>query len=393
MRLVDISEFFSDFGGGVRTYTHQKLEAASRCGVDLTVIAPGPEDRRERRCGGEIVWVRSPILPFDHRYHLFADMRPVHDLLDSISPDFVEGSSSWRGGWMAARWRGAAPRALFLHQDPVAVYPQSLLCPPLREPTVDRMCFWFWSYLRRLARHFDLTLAPGVKFADRLRSFGVERVTALPLGVDRTAFSHELRDGSVRRQMLSACGISDPNAALFIAVSRHHPEKRVPLLIEGFRRFAADGAAALYIVGDGPLAKSVRSHGARTPHVCVAGPISDRVALARLFASADYFVHGGAAETFGLVVAEALCSGLPLVTPTLGGAAELSHPAYAETYRAGDADALAAAMRRAVLRERSTMAVAARAGGLRLSTPDEHFAALFSAHCSLVDANGARLAA
>ncbi|MDZ7807984.1 MAG: hypothetical protein U5K71_12835 [Gracilimonas sp.] len=30
---------------------------------------------------------------------------------------------------------------------------------------------------------------------------------------------------------------------------------------------------------------------------------------------ADYFVHGSAAETYGIVVAEAVCSGLPVVVP------------------------------------------------------------------------------
>ena len=131
MRVVDISEFFSDFGGGVKTYAHQKLEASVKAGIETIIIAPGPADRRERRLGGEIIWVRSPVLPFDHRYHLFADMRPVHALLDELAPHVVEGSSTWRGGWMAATWRGSAARALFLHQDPVAVYPQSLFSPAI----------------------------------------------------------------------------------------------------------------------------------------------------------------------------------------------------------------------------------------------------------------------
>lgn len=91
MRLVDICEFFSDFGGGVRTYVHQKLEACANEGWEATIIAPGPADRREKRLGGEIIWVRSPTLAFDHRYHLFARSKPVHDLLDELNPTVIEG--------------------------------------------------------------------------------------------------------------------------------------------------------------------------------------------------------------------------------------------------------------------------------------------------------------
>lgn len=392
MRLVDIAEFYSEFGGGVRTYVHQKLEASAKCGVETTIIAPGPADRRERRAGGEILWVRSPVLALDHRYHIFADMRPVHALLDDISPDVIEGSSTWQGARIARAWKGKAARALFLHQDPVAVYPHSIFSPRLSEHCVDQLCFWFWAYLRDLARGFDATVAPGRHFAARLRRFAVPNVEACPLGVDKPIFSHEFRDETLRRSMLAACG-AKTDAVLFIAVSRHHPEKRLLLLIEAFDRFRRARPAALYIVGDGPMWRAVGARAAATPNVHVAGPIGGRSDLARHLASADYFLHGGAAETFGLVVGEALCSGLPVIVPDRGGAAELAHPAYAETYRSGDAAALAAAMARMTGRDRNDLSLAARAGGCRLSTPAEHFDQLFALYASLGRAPAERRAA
>ena len=323
MRLVDIAEFYSEFGGGVRTYVHQKLEASAKSGVETTIIAPGPADRRERRAGGEIIWVRSPMLALDHRYHIFADMRPVHALLDDISPDVVEGSSTWQGARIARAWKGNTTRALFLHQDPVAVYPHSIFSPRLDERRVDQLCFWFWAYLRNLARGFDATVAPGRHFAARLQQFEIPNISACPLGVEKSVFSHEVRDEMLRQSMLAACDAS-AGATLFIAVSRHHPEKRLLLLIEAFDRFRRTRPAALYIVGDGPMWRAVGARAAATANVHVAGSISGRRDLARHLASADYFLHGGAAETFGLVVGEALCSGLPVIVPDRGGAAELA---------------------------------------------------------------------
>lgn len=378
MRLVDVSEFFSDFGGGVRTYAHQKLEAAARAGIEATIIAPGPADRRERRHGGEIFWVRSPVLPFDHRYHLFANLRPIHALLDELRPDLVEGSSTWRGGWAAATWKGAAARALFLHQDPVAVYPQSLMSPAISAERVDRLFIWFWRYMRRLSARFDVTVAPSDFFARRLARFGVANPFSCPLGVDKGAFSYALRDGETRRKMLADCGVSDPNATLFLAVGRHHPEKRLPLLIDAHRRFSAGAPCALYVIGDGPMWRSVRRKAAAVPGVFIAGPEHDRAALARKLASSDIFLHGGAAETFGLVVAEALAAGLPIVAPDAGGAVDLCHPAYAESYKSGCAADILAAMRRIAARDRDALSLAARAGGRRIRTPAEHFDALFA---------------
>jgi alpha-1,6-mannosyltransferase len=87
-------------------------------------------------------------------------------------------------------------------------------------------------------------------------------------------------------------------------------------------------------------------------------------------------VHGGAAETFGLVVGEALCSGLPFVSPHLGGAADLAHPTYSEIYRSGDPRACADAMLRIMSRDRDELTLAARAGANRLGAPEDHFTTL-----------------
>lgn len=391
MKIVDVCEFYSERGGGVRSYVHQKLEALSRLGCEPVIIAPGTEDRRRRMLGGEIITVRSPSLPLDHRYCRFSRAEPIHELLDSLSPDVVEASSPWRGAWIVSSWSGRAARSLFLHQDPVAVYPHSVLSPRLNETRVDQLFGWFWSYLRQVAMKFDQTVVSSRWFAGRiLRHCGLEPVV-LPLGVDRTVFYGGRRCETARLAMLNACGHADPEAILFIAVSRFHPEKRLHMMMDAFEIFGAKRKAGLYIIGDGPTWRSVRRRAERSPHIRLAGVISDRAELAKRLASADYFLHAGAAETFGLAVAEALASGLPLVAPHLGGAAEIAHPAHSETYRAGDMIACAAAMARICSRDREALSAAARVGGARLATPSEHFEALVGRFTRL--RSGAQLAA
>jgi len=190
--------------------------------------------------------------------------------------------------------------------------------------------------------------------------------------------------------MLAACGIVDPNATLLIAVARHHPEKRLGTLIKAVELASRERSIGLYIIGDGPMRSWTERKAARVKGVHVAGFMTDRAALAAAMASADAFLHGSAAETFGIAVAEALCSGLPLIVPHAGGAGDLAARAYAETYPPGDVTACAAAIGRLLKRDRALLSQAAVvASQFRVAEPDQHFRALFAHYDRMVQAHDA----
>ncbi|WP_321395635.1 glycosyltransferase [Emcibacter sp.] len=388
MKLVDIAEFYSEQGGGVRTYIHQKLQAAAELGHDCVIIAPGPENREEERPGGRIIWVEAPPIPVDKRYHLFWKSDEVFRILDREQPDVVEGSSPWRGGWIAAKWPGETVKSFFFHQDPVAVYPHTFLDGLFGSETIDRMFFWFWAYLRKLGRHFDTTIVAGDWLAQRLKKFGLDNAHAIPLGIDGTAFSPEKRSEELRQELLQKCGITDPDGKLFVSVSRHHPEKRIGCMIKAIDKVNRVRPAGLYLIGNGPSRQSVDRLARRHTGSFVAGFEKDRDRLAAILASADGMLHGSAAETYGLVIAEGLCAGLPLVVPDLGGAAELAETGYAELYKAGDSTDCADALQRFLLRNPEKMQRAAcEASGRKVITPTEHFRRLFAHYETLLEKN------
>ncbi|MCC6622238.1 MAG: glycosyltransferase [Deltaproteobacteria bacterium] len=381
MKVVDVAEFFADRGGGVRTYIHQKLEAGLRLGHEVVVIAPGPEDREEARNGGRILWVKGPPMPFDPRYYVLWNERAVHRLLDAERPDVVEGSSPWSGGWFAARWRGPhaarAKKAFIFHQDPVAVYPQTFLGRALGTARVDSLFSPYWLYLSRLARRFDHTVVAGRWLADKLFRFGITNAVPVPFGIDKASFSPERDDGRLRDRWLDLCKVPR-DAPLWVAISRFHPEKRVPTLLEAFRQVADERPMGLVLFGDGPQRASIERLAGKIHGVHLAGFVDDKDLIAGTLASADGFLHGSAAETYGLVVAEAMCSGLPLVVPDQGGAADLADDGFAELYPAGDVDACAAAMRRLLSRPRDLLRRATLAAAReKVGTMDDHFRALF----------------
>jgi alpha-1,6-mannosyltransferase len=68
----------------------------------------------------------------------------------------------------------------------------------------------------------------------------------------------------------------------------------------------------------------------------------DRYALADLFAAADLYIAPSSVETFGLSALEALASGTPLISASLGGVAEqVERSGAGATFRSGDARELA----------------------------------------------------
>jgi alpha-1,6-mannosyltransferase len=376
MRIAEVAEFYSPTGGGVKSYIDRKFEAASAAGHELFVIAPAAEDGFEARAGGGVVWVRCAQLPFDANYRMFWDAEPVHRRLDDIAPDLVEASSPWRGAWIAAGWRSSAPRALFVHADPVASYPHRWLSPLMSPARVDRLFGRFWAYLRRLAGRFDGVVVGGGWLAERLAAQGIGRIASVPLGVDRGVFSPARRDAGLRAELLEACGQPE-SARLLLGVGRFHPEKRWPMVIAAASAAGTDHPMGLVVVGDGLDRARVASAAAGRPHVHLMPPIRDRARLAAVLASADVLVHGCESETFGLVPAEAMASGVPLVAPDRGGCSHMARPETSETYRAGDGAAAAQAIRRLLARDPVQLRAAAVVAARDVRSDVEHYGRLF----------------
>jgi alpha-1,6-mannosyltransferase len=384
VKIVDVCEFYSPTGGGVRRYINQKLALAGKFGHELTIIAPGAYTRMEAAHGGTIAWIKSPHLPFDRNYRMFWNHQQVWRTLDRIAPDLVEGSSPWRGGWLAARWPGKAVKVFFMHADPVAVYPQTFLGGLLGPDRVDRLFGFFWRYLNSLNSNYDAAIVTNPALKERFSGFGLENIQVAPFGVERRNFSPDFRDATARREMLATCGL-DADAKLLIAVGRHHPEKRLRTIIQAVTRAQKQRKIGLYIAGDGFLRASVERWALNAQNVYVAGQINDADQLATVMASADALIHGSAAETFGLVLAEALCSGTPLILPDAGASATFAGPGYAETYRAGDAADGAQAVLKLLSGDRDVQSRAALdAANAQVFTVEQHFEKLFEIYERIV---------
>ena len=383
MKIVDVAEYYSENGGGIRTYIQAKMRVGQALGHEVVVVAPGPEDFEEEKYGGRIIWVKGPAVPFYDAYSIMWNMAAVHRVLDREKPDILEGSSVWAGGQFAARWKGNCRRALIFHQDPVAVVLHTSLDKFVSRQRIDKLSSPIWHYIKKLSNRYDATMVSGQWLASRLAEFGVHNPIATPFGIDKSVFSPTKRSSEKRSELLASCGVGD-DAALCVIVSRFHPEKRLGVLLEAFKKIQQERPAALVVFGTGFMSEKLERSFKETPGVRIAGFTKDREELAQVYASADVLLHGSAAETFGLGVAEAICSGLPSAAPSVGGAADLVVDGCGVQYEPGDIDACARAALEVLERGHGAWqdGLAQRAEGIY--TVDQHFEELFERYKAML---------
>ena len=155
------------------------------------------------------------------------------------------------------------------------------------------------------------------------------------------------------------------------------------MVIDACRMAGHKHPIGLILIGDGRDRAKIARHIAGNPHVQLLAPIADRALLASVMASADALIHGCEAETFGLVAAEAAASGLPLIVPDEGGAADMVTEQTGECYKAGDTAAAGAAIERLLQRDRTALRKAAFLQATMAGTIDSHFEMLFAEYASL----------
>jgi phosphatidylinositol alpha 1,6-mannosyltransferase len=132
----------------------------------------------------------------------------------------------------------------------------------------------------------------------------------------------------------------------FVYVGRLAPEKRVEQVMHAFRLASESlprGVIHLIMAGTGPLEAELRA--AAPPGVSFLGFLDRRSRLPDLYANCDAFAFASVTETLGLVVLEAMASGLPVVAAPAGGVGDhLQDGKNGLAYSAGDVGAMARAM-------------------------------------------------
>jgi glycosyltransferase involved in cell wall biosynthesis len=149
---------------------------------------------------------------------------------------------------------------------------------------------WTWAWLRWFHNAGRGTMVSTASLAEELRVQGFRTILRWPRGVDSRLF-HPDRAGDL--------GLPRP---VFLAVGRLAVEKNVEAFL------ALDLPGSKVVVGDGPARDALAR---RFPDTTFLG-VRRGTELASIYAAADVFVFPSRTDTFGLVLLEALASGVPI---------------------------------------------------------------------------------
>jgi alpha-1,6-mannosyltransferase len=402
VKVLDVTEFYSVRGGGVRSHLTLKSHVSCQLGHEHWVVAPGPPNAADSDNNGmapheptaraTVLHVGGPPLPYDPTYHLLWRVDKVRDAVLQRRPDVLEIHSPYVAAASAMSLGRASfgIRTFVWHADFIDTYLRGSLERKLGPRATNVVVEPLWAWVRAIARACDATFVASKWQKDKLDAHAVERTVLLPFGVEKDVFTPTAKSEAVKRELLGGqarAGGKDP--ALLVAIGRFAVEKRWDVVLDAFIELRARGRdAVLVIFGDGPERARMQAQVSGRDDVRFLGFERDRERLAQVLASADALVHGCPFETFGLGVAEAVACGLPLVVPDQGGAFEQADPVSSIVYPTGDSHACARAIEELLDRDPAARTEAALAAAARVPSVQSHFEKLYAAYDQLLQARG-----
>ncbi len=305
MRIALFTETFIPKVDGIVTTLCQTVKQLKGLGHDVLIIAPEGGVTEYEQC--RIVGIRGHALPLYPELRLSFPQASIRRILDDFQPDVIHAVEPILLGIAAlyyARSTGdgfRVPLLISYHTDLpkyLAYYKLGLIEP------------YIWPLLRMRHNRAAVNLCTSETMVRQLRDHGIARVALWPGAVDTGRFQPAFRSEAMRARLSQG----HPESPLLLYVGRLSPEKEIERILPVLR---AVPQARLALVGDGPHRRALQKHFAGFPAFMAGFLHGDELAAA--YASSDIFIMPSPTETLGLVVLEAMASGLPVVAARAGG--------------------------------------------------------------------------
>ncbi len=265
--LVATDAWYPQVNGVVRTLA-MMAEAAKTFGVDVSFVTPQ-----------SFRTFAMPSYP-DLRLALPGPSK-IARLIEDARPDSIHIATEGPIGMLVRRYcrDNELPFTTSFHTR----FPEYISA---RLPIPES---WIWAALRWFHGTSQAVMAATPALASELRARGFRNVVLWPRGVDTGQFHPRAAD----------LGLPRP---VFLCVGRVAVEKNLEAFLE------LDLPGTKVIVGDGPARAALAR---KYPQAVFVGTRQGEE-LAGAYAAADVFVFPSRTDTFGLVLLEALASGLPV---------------------------------------------------------------------------------
>ncbi|MFG6114967.1 glycosyltransferase family 4 protein [Halobacillus sp. MO56] len=300
MKIAIITETFLPSTDGVVTRLKEAIKHLQKENNEVIVIAP---DLGVKEYEGAIVeGVKTTRMPFYRSREFSMPQKKVKDLLMKHQPDIVHvvnpalvGVSgvyyaSKLGYPLIASYHTHVPKYL----DYYRLYPF--------KPLV-------WWYFKKLHSYADLNLCTSKAIQKELIEKKIPNVHVWDRGVAIDKY-HPSYQNKAMRERLSG---GKPDNKLLVFVGRLAPEKEIHKLKPLLER---RNDISLAIVGDGPVRDQLEKTFEGT-NTTFTGFLHGEE-LSQAFASGDAFIFPSVTETLGLVILEAMASGMPVIAAKSG---------------------------------------------------------------------------
>lgn len=302
MKVLDVTEFYSERGGGVRSHMGLKSHVLCQLGHQHVVVAPGARDEEygaEERgdAGGRlarsegsarVIRVAGPASPYDPTYHLLLRFDKIAGIVARERPDVLEVHSPYLAalGVMRAKRAHYGVRTFQWHSDFIDTYAGVLEGRLSRDLPMLGPRAWsrgiavgtrpLWGLVRSIARRCDATLVAADWQVAKLTEHGVPRVVRVPFGIERAVFRADARSYEGRRELLALAShdARHDDAVILVGVGRFAVEKRWDVVIDAFLQLRARDPQRdmiLVLIGDGPERERMTARAAGSPDIVMPG--------------------------------------------------------------------------------------------------------------------------
>lgn len=303
MRVALFTETFLPKIDGIVTVLILLMDHMVKRGVEFMVVAPKLNGQQADYRGHKVVGVPGITLPFYPELKFGPPNLQTYREVKAFKPDiahFIHPTLVGTGGMMMAK-RLNVPTLASFHLDlaNMAHYMGFGFIQPV-----------VWWYTRQNFNAADYALAPSRLVQQDMLDHGVRQVGLWRRGVDAEQFHPRYTSHEMRARLTDG----HPQDTIMLYVGRLSNEKQIDKIRPVLEQVPG---TRLAVVGDGPARQDLQQHFKGT-HTKFMGYLRGDD-LWSAFASSDMFVFPSAMETFGLVLIEAMASGLPVVTSRVGG--------------------------------------------------------------------------
>lgn len=300
MRIMIVTETFVPATDGICTRLANMVVELKQLQHELLIVSPDLGiDEYE---GVPVIGLESITVPIYGSRPWGLPSRKIKKMIQAFQPDIVHAVNPFLMGTSAVHYANKLNIPLLASYHTHLPDYLDHYNMPLLKPMV-------WEYVRHWHRLADVNITVSHTMQAELIEQMIPTSGVLPSGIDLEARHPDFYDEALYQKLT----FKQADQKLLVYVGRLAAEKGLHQLKEIFEH---RDDICLAIVGDGPERDNLEQvfKGTKTSFL----GFQHGEALSRFFATGDGFIFPSVSETFGLVISEAMASGLPVFAAESG---------------------------------------------------------------------------